>query len=421
MENKAYTFEITVVGGGFSGVCAAIAAARQGAKVLLIEKTNALGGAACVNLVNPFMPYSTHVDGKVKFLSRGIFEEITRELCGFDPEGEKTAKTFDEELLKRILNKKCVDAGVELLFGAYLSSCKRDGNKITSLTVSTVAGAIEIKSNYFIDATGDGVLFALAGCPYRVGRTSDGLCQPMTLCFRAAGIDKEAFMKGRGELNRLYKEFRAAGKISNPREDILFFDTVHDGVIHFNTTRVVKLDPTDPFDVTKAELAAREQVYEVIDFMREHSPACKNIKLLSTAIGIGVRESRMVDGEHILTENELKDCTRFEDSIALGNYDIDIHNPAGSGTSHYYFKAGEYYTIPYRSLIPKGMENLLVAGRCVSATHEAQASIRIMPIVACLGEAAGVASFVAMRDGVGTNSVDVSKVQAILKENNCQL
>jgi hypothetical protein len=228
-------------------------------------------------------------------------------------------------------------------------------------------------------------------------------------------------MASRGEINRIYKELKAEGKIKNIREDVLFFDTVHDGVIHFNTTRVVKLDPTDPFAVTQAEIEAREQVYEMVEFLRENSPACKNIKLLSTAVGIGVRESRKVDGEHILTENELKDCTRFEDSIALGNYDIDIHNPAGSGTSHYYFKAGEYYTIPYRSLIPKGMENLLVVGRCISATHEAQASIRIMPIVACLGEAAGVAVSVAEKDGVGTNAVDIKKVQKILVDTGCAI
>ena len=421
MANKEYKFQITVVGGGFSGVCAAIAAARQGKDVLLVEKTNALGGAACVNLVNPFMPYSTNIDGKMTFLTKGIFMEIVAELGCIDPQMAVRSFTFDEEELKRILNRKCLEAGVKLLFGAYLSGCERTGNEIKKITVSTVAGAIDICSDYFIDATGDGMIFTLAGCPYRLGREADSLCQPMTLCFRAAGIDKAAFKNSREQINKLYKEYRAAGKISNPREDILTFNTVHDGVIHFNTTRVVKLDPTDPFDVTKAEIIAREQVYEIIDFLRENFEACKNIKLLSTAIGIGVRESRMVEGEHTLTAEELKACTRFEDSIALGNYDIDIHNPEGTGTSHYYFKAGEYYSIPYRSLVPKGMKNLLVTGRCISATHEAQASIRIMPIVAALGEASGVAAAVAAESGVGTNVVDIKKVRAILKETNCQI
>ena len=423
MNKKAGGYGLCVVGGGLSGVCAAIAAARQGSKGLLIEKTNALGGAAVVNLVNPFMPYTTHIDGQIRPLSKGIFMEISKELGCLDHKdgGRHVSYTFDEEQMKIVLNRMCLKAGVELLFGAYLCDCVREGDKIKNITVSTVAGSIEIEADYFIDATGDGTLFMHAGCPYQLGRAADNLCQPMTLCFRAAGINKEEFFKSRGELNKLYKEYRACGKIKNPREDILSFNTVHEGVVHFNTTRVVKLDPTNPFDVTKAEIEAREQVYEVVEFMREHCPACENIKLLSTAIGIGVRESRMVVGEHILNENELKDCTRFEDSIALGNYDIDIHNPEGSGTSHYYFKAGEYYTVPYRSLIPKGMENLLVVGRCISATHEAQASIRIMPIVACIGEAGGVAAAVAQKDGVGTNALDVSKVQKILIDTGCEI
>ena len=423
MYKKVDGYGLCVVGGGLSGVCAAVAAARQGAKVLLIEKTNALGGAAVVNLVNPFMPYTTHIDGKIRELSKGIFNEISRELGCLDHKegGRHVSYTFDEEQMKIVLNRMCLKAGVDLLFGAYLSGCNREGNKIKNITVSTVAGSIEIEAGYFIDATGDGALFMHAGCPYRLGRAGDSLCQPMTLCFRAAGINKEEFFKSRGEINKLYKEYRAEGRIKNPREDILTFNTVHDGVVHFNTTRVVKLNPTDPFDVTKAEIEAREQVYEIIEFLRDHSPACKNIKLLSTAIGIGVRESRMVEGEHILNEIELKQCTRFDDSIALGNYDIDIHNPEGTGTSHYYFKAGEYYTIPYRSLIPRGMENLLVVGRCISATHEAQASIRIMPIISCIGEAGGVAAAVAGKDGVGTNAVDVSKVQKILSETNCEI
>ena len=143
----------------------------------------------------------------------------------------------------------------------------------------------------------------------------------------------------------------------------------------------------------------------------------KNAELLSTAAEIGVRESRMIDGLHLLTGKELVDCSRFEDSIACGNYDIDIHNPEGSGTSHYYFPAGQYYEIPYRSLLPKEISNLLVAGRCISVDHEAQASIRIMPIVCCLGEAAGVAAAVASKAKVAPADAEIAEIQRILVEN----
>ena len=139
--------------------------------------------------------------------------------------------------------------------------------------------------------------------------------------------------------------------------------------------------------------------------------------MLSTAMQIGVRESRMICGEYTLTGEDLMACTKFEDSIALGNYDIDIHNPEGSGTSHYYFGPGEYYTIPYRTLIPKNAENLLVAGRCISVTHEAQASIRIMAIVCCIGEAAGTATAISVKDNKNVKDIDVKKLRNTLKKN----
>ena len=194
-----------------------------------------------------------------------------------------------------------------------------------------------------------------------------------------------------------------------------------DGILHFNTTRMIKLDPTDPFDVSKAEMEGRRQIFEMYTFLKENCSAFENATICNTAISVGVRESRKLKGEHILTVQELKDCTRFEDAIALGNYDIDIHNPEGAGTSHYYFPDGQYYTIPYRSFLPKEISNLLVAGRCLSATHEAQASVRIMPICATMGQAAGIAAAVAKQTDVDVHSVDVSKVQALLRKNGAAI
>ena len=171
------------------------------------------------------------------------------------------------------------------------------------------------------------------------------------------------------------------------------------------------------FNLTKAEIMAREQVFEMMSFLRENFEAFKNCTLLSTGMQIGVRESRMIVGEHTLNQEEMLAYTKFEDGIAACNYDIDIHSPDGSGTSHYYFPSGKYYTIPYGCLVPKDSENLLVAGRCISTTHEAQASIRIMPTVCTIGEAAGVAAAVACEDKTAVKSVDVQKVRAILREN----
>lgn len=426
MNKEIFTmkkYDVIVVGGGFAGAVAAIAAARDGASVLLLEKGNCLGGAAVNCLVNPFMPYTTKEGDHIRFLSRGIFEEIANALDDCDTVARgKQSTTFDEEKLKLVLNRMAIAAGVELLYHVTLTGAVREGNRVKAVTVTSVGGTLTLEADYFIDATGDGTLSVFAGCPFHLGRTADSLCQPMTLCFRLAGVDKSRlFVKGADEtINERWKEEKEKGNLRNPREDVLKFNTVHDGVMHFNTTRVVKLNPTDPFDVTRAEIEAREQVQEVINFLRTKCAefGFEHCALLSTAMEIGVRESRMIEGEHLLTENELKDCVKFPDSIATGNYDIDIHNPEGSGTSHYYFKPGEYYTIPYRSLIPKGMENLLVAGRCISATHEAQASIRVMPIVATLGEAAGRAAALCAARRLPVAAMPMEEFHEILRKNN---
>ena len=193
------------------------------------------------------------------------------------------------------------------------------------------------------------------------------------------------------------------------------------GVIHFNTTRVVRHNPTSPEEVTEAEIIARRQVYEIYEFMKKHGDGMENSFLMMTAGEIGVRESRMIAGDYVLTENDCRAFKKFEDGIAACNYDIDIHNPEGTGTSHYYFPEGEYYTIPYRSLIPTGVSNMLVAGRCISSDHGAQASYRIMPTVCTIGEAAGVAIGLAVKGQSSVRDINVKEMQRILRENGAFL
>lgn len=402
-------FDVLVAGTGFAGTAAAISAARGGKKVILFDKFNAPGGAAAVNLVTPFMPYWTinKERNKREYLTGGIFSEIVgklRELGAMEGDDK-----FSDEYLKLVLNRMIKEAGVTVLYHAYLKDVEKEGKSIKSVTVSALGQDIKIAADTFIDATGDGVLSYLAGCSFMLGRNGDNLCQPMTLCFRVANVDVGRFYAEMPEMQKLYKEKQSSGEIRNPRENILTFVVPAKGIIHFNTTRVVKLNPTDPFDVTEAEFAAREQVFELFDLLKANFSSMKDADLIMTAAGIGVRESRMIEGEHILTANDLKECTKFPDSVARGNYDIDIHNPEGTGTSHYYFAPGEYYTIPYRSLTVKDADNLLVAGRCISADHEAQASIRIMPICASTGEAAGIAASLA--PGGRVKEVDIKALR----------
>ena len=413
-------YDVIVVGGGYAGVGAAIASAREGAKTLLIEKSGALGGAMNVNLVYPFMRYYTFDENKNRVdLSAGIFAEMVDGFTKYAKYSE--TRRHNPEYFKFVLDDMAVDAGVELLFHSTVYETKSGDGKLKSVGVMTRSGAIELFADFFIDCTGDGDLFAMAGCDFQLGRESDSLCQPMTTCFRMSGVDVDLFLKERESLQELYKQKQQAGEIKNPRENILVFFGIGEGIVHFNTTRVVKHDPTDPFDVSRAEIEARRQIVEMERFLKANCKAFENATVISIANGIGVRESRKLKGMHVLTVDELKALTVFDDSIALGNYDVDIHNPEGTGTSHYYFKDGEFYTIPYRSLLPKEYDNLLVAGRCISATHEAQASIRIMPICACLGEAAGTAAALAHKTNTTAHTLDVKLLQTTLKNNGAKL
>ena len=407
-------YDVAVVGGGFAGTAAAIAAARSGAKVLLAEKGNSLGGAAVNCLVMPFMRYWTEIDGKRVDLSAGIFSEINQKL---KEAGAINGKDFLEEGLKFVLNDMVEKENIDILYHAYLFRVNSEKGNISSFTLATVGGEVEICADYYIDATGDAQLAFLSGCETTLGRESDHLCQPMTLCFRVGNADVDRFWSTRDKLNEKYKAALANGEFINPREDVLVFRTPIKNVLHFNTTRVVKKNPTNAFDLTEAEIIARKQVREIYDFMKKNAEGLENSFLMMTAPEIGVRESRKLVGEYVLTEQECRDCVKFEDAVVACNYDIDIHNPEGSGTSHHYFAPGTYYTIPYRCLQTKEYGNLLVAGRCISSDHGAQASYRIMPTVCCIGEAAGTAVGIAVKENKGVKEISVKKLRDTLKAN----
>lgn len=415
-------YDVAVIGGGITGVAAAVSAARLGVNVILIEKDGALGGAMNNSLVYPFMRYFTKIDGKLRALSAGIFTEM-RERHRKYAYDKKTDlyQFFSPEHFKFTLDEMVTEAGVDVLFHAKLCEVSSEQKTVKSVKLATVSGLVEVTAKIFIDCTGDGQLLYLAGCDYQLGRLSDGYCQPMTTCFRMSGVDIKQFLKERPALQELYRKKQQDGEIKNPRENILTFEDIGEGILHLNTTRVIKLDPTDPLQLSKAEIEARRQIAEMENFLKQNCTAFANSTVISVAARIGVRESRKLKGEHILTVDELKNLTMFPDRIALGNYDVDIHNPSGTGTSHYYFEDGEYYSIPYRCLLPKEYENMLVSGRCLSATHEAQASVRILPIVATLGEAAGVAAATCVKTDRNTKEVDVSAIQDILRKNNAAI
>lgn len=404
-------YDLIVAGGGVAGVAAAVSAAREGLRVLLAEQTGVTGGAMTNALVYPFMRYTLRKSGRV--LAAGLFAEMQERWKAYRDTSWETYKLVFDDLLS--------EAGAEVLFHAQLFDVTTKDRQVTEISVATCAGKRSLRARMFIDATGDGELFYLAGCDCQLGRQEDGFCQPMTTCFRLGNVDIARFQAERPMLEERYRARQAEGKITNPRENILVFFGLGEGIVHFNTTRVIRHDPTDPAALSRAEMIARRQVWEMVKFLREESEAFSHCTLLSLANRIGVRESRKLKGVHILTAEELERGVYFPDTVALGNYGVDIHNPTGTGTTVHYLSDEAYYSIPYRSLLPKEYNNLLVAGRCLSATHEAQSAVRIMPTCVCMGQAAGIAAAVAAETGAALSGVDTDAVRRRLTERGAVL
>jgi len=425
-------YDVIVAGAGLAGCCAAISSARQGLKVLLIERYGFPGGMATVGLVNPFMPYGTYdVAGKyISVNDMGIFSEILKNLSDrngllenyFDKRKNvwggkevphENRHTFNEEVLKIILDEMLDAAGVTVLYHSFVFEAETVNRNINTIKTIGKSGSLKHKARFFIDATGDADLSSIAGCRTEIGR-EDGKCQPMTLCFRIGNADpviaREIIhdKQARDRINEKYNMLQNKGLIENKRENVLIFPHVANGAIHFNSTRLTGLNPLDPFDLTKAEKTARKQVNELLEFFKEHVPGFEKSILLQTAPQIGIRESRRIVGLYRLSETDLINCTKFSDSIARGCYPIDIHNPDGSGTRITEIPPGEYYTIPYRCIVPEDMDNLLVAGRPVSSSHEAHAAIRIMPICANIGEVAGLAASACIKHNKKAAELDIS-------------
>ena len=438
-------YDVIVAGGGLAGCCAAVSAAKQGMRVRLIERYGFLGGMATAGLVNPFMPYNTYNNKgePVTVNNAGLFKMILSELDRrgalyaqdkSDPKNEspnawggtrikhEAKHTFNEEILKKILDEMLEDAKVDVLFHSLIFKLEKKETKICSVSSAGKSGVIKHKADFFIDATGDADLCALAGNEFSMGRKKDGKCQPMTLCFRVGNADPYMAERiiydseMRNTLNEKYKKLQESGRIKNQRENVLIFPHIGNGIIHFNSTRVIDRNPLDPHELSRAEREARKQVSELVDFFRENAPGFENCILLQTAPQTGIRESRRIKGRYVLTENDLVNCKKFPDSIARGCYPVDIHNPSGGGTRIRHIPPGDYYTIPLRSLVPDNLDNVTIAGRPVSSTHEAHSAVRVMPICSNIGEAAGIVAAICVSKNIAPIKVDVEILHNKIRE-----
>ncbi|MDI6782499.1 MAG: FAD-dependent oxidoreductase [bacterium] len=426
-------YNVIVVGGGPAGIAASIAAARNGAKVLLIERYGFLGGMATAGLVNPMYGFFARDEQIIKGIAQEIVDQmakfpygtlghIKRDECyQCDPTRCQRVShfvPFDAEAFKfaaQLMVKSVSPGKVELLLHSLVIGIHVEKNKITSIVIVNKSGEQTLSGDIFIDCTGDGDIAAFSGAPFEVGRKQNGLTQPPTLMFQVGDVARR---ENRIKL-RLH-DFRAENvdwESLPPTGHILFFRLPRPGEYTINATGVTKFNPLDTWELTRAEKTTRQQVISLLKFMREYVPGCKDIKLLSTASQIGIRESRRIIGEYMLTAEDILNAKKFPDGIARGAFPIDIHNPTGEGTSIFQgLECGEYYDIPYRCLLPKEVDNLLVAGRCISSTHEAQGSIRVMATCFATGEAAGTAAALAFSKKQSPEVLSLESLRQQLQE-----
>lgn len=445
MTQSNYQVDVVVIGGGPSGVMAAIAAAREGAKTLLVEKNGYLGGALTAAGVGPQMTYHA---GEVQvvcgvpgeFASRMVTEGFSpghvEDFCGY----ASSVTPFDAEGMKLVFENMALEAGVSLLYHTIYTGCEMSDGHITGVNLFSKNGFFKAYAHVFVDASADADLSVHAGVPAAFGRESDGLAQPMTMNLKVYNVDRERVIDyilynqedmlptvpfgnlriiPRTGVQGAYSHIQTAkerGEISFERNQVLCFETNNLGEFIINMTRVLKRSAIDPADLTAAEIEGRRQCQELIAFMRKYIPGFEDCKVAFSGPEIGIRESRKIDGVYKLTTEDLLANRMFEDAIAMGGYPIDIHSPEGGEMDHTYLKPGSWYSIPYRCLITAQVDNLLVAGRCISATHEAAGAIRVTPIVMAIGQAAGTAAALAVKEGCTVGEVAPDTLREALEK-----
>lgn len=444
--------DVLVVGGGPAGVCAAIAAARNGAETVLVEQNGFTGGMATAGLVGPFM--TCYDKTGETMIIRGIFEEIVDRLVerggAIHPSrvragtpytswitlGHDHCTPFDPEILKALLDDMLRAAGVEVLCHTGFLAPVLEGRRLLGAAVAGREGPAAIRAGVVVDCTGDGDVAFRTGVPCRKGNDA-GVMQPATMFFRINNVDSGA-LEADIERNRdnFYRkdgvnyrslhwrvaEARAAGDWPLERASIGIFRCVRPDEWAVNTSRIMGVDATDTRSLTWGEMEGRRQVRIILEFLRRYVPGCGDARLMASGSTLGIRESRHIRGAYTLTLDDILEGRVTEDAIAVCSNSVDIHGRFGPESSEYVVvRDGDCYGIPYRCLVPEGVEGLLVAGRCLSAQSEAAGAVRVMPPCMAMGQAAGTAAALAVRRGVPPRQVDAGELIRALRDGGAYL
>ncbi|MBE0532979.1 MAG: FAD-dependent oxidoreductase [Rhodospirillales bacterium] len=414
--------DVLVVGGGPAGIGAAISAARNGAHVLLAERYFFLGGMGTLSLVAGLY---TQWSGERRILG-GIVRELmdsliqrgeAREICvpmSASPGVSSSRTEINPEAYKYLVEQKAVEAGVELLYGALFSDVRMEGDRVVGAVLETKSETWEVDARVVVDCTGDGDVAAFAGARFDKGERESGTLQPISMLFLAGNVDVErvfAFWASE-EAPRCLRAACARGEIPMPSMALHNPGWERDIIVSMSRTAC---DATDSLDLTRGQIAAREQIHRVFEFLKVNFPGFEHAYMVASSTQVGVRETRRIVGRYTLTREDVIETRPFPDAIALGAYPIDIHRAEQNDVFFEQVARGDAYGVPYRCLVPADVEGLLVAGRCVSATREALGAIRVQLMCMAMGEAAGAAAALCIREAVQPGSLDPALLRRALR------
>lgn len=418
--------DVLVCGGGVAGTMAAVAAARHGARVILVERYGFLGGNATAGAVAQFNSWQTTSGRRVV---AGLADEVVERLRAYGAARDHEVFTmstghlmdrveYAPEVLKLVLDDLTQQSGVQLLLHTSLLDVEARDRRVRGVRLLNKSGVLTLRPNVLVDCSGDLDALRQAGAEFLPLEEGEHL-QPATMMFRFGPIDFQRFDAiSPAEMTSLAQQGYQSGRLARAALHAARNPFSQDA--WFNISRL-GIDATDAFALGLAEVEGRRQAWSAAKYLRDVVPGCEQGRLVAFAAQVGVRETRRVRGAHVLTAAELLRPVAFEDAIAAGAYPIDIH-PSRGGELEYRGLGDEHaYQIPYRSLVPLGLDNALVAGRGLSATHEALAAVRVMTISMAVGQAAGTAAALAVRHRTGTPEVDTHALRGILQEDGACL